>query len=126
MATKTITLELDAYEKLKAAKRPGESFSATVRRARFGPSDPTGKTILASMEGLTVRSADLAAVEYWSPGVAEARTTTPSRWSDRRVKLVDTDRVTEQLDAVYATEDSSLDPILAEIQHRMIREEPSR
>ena len=32
------------------------------------------------------------------------------------------DRVTEQLDAVYTTEDSSLDPILAEIQQRTIRE----
>ena len=39
-----------------------------------------------------------------------------------RVRLVDTDPVTRQLDAVYAAEDSSLDPILAEIQHRTIRE----
>ncbi|MDE0220221.1 MAG: antitoxin VapB family protein [Spirochaetaceae bacterium] len=83
MATKTISLELDAYERLKAAKRPGESFSATVRRARFGPSDSTGKTILASMGELTVRPADLEAVEYWSSGVEKARTTTPSRWGSR-------------------------------------------
>jgi hypothetical protein len=33
MATKSISLELDAYEKLRASKRPGESFSAVVRRA---------------------------------------------------------------------------------------------
>ncbi len=38
------------------------------------------------------------------------------------MNFVDTDRVTQQLDAVYATEDSSLDPILAEIQQRTIRE----
>ena len=35
MATKTISLELDAYEKLKRAKRGSESFSEVVRRARF-------------------------------------------------------------------------------------------
>ncbi|MFT5106681.1 MAG: putative CopG family antitoxin [Pseudoalteromonas tetraodonis] len=33
MATKTVSLELDAYEKLRAAKRGSESFSAVVRRA---------------------------------------------------------------------------------------------
>ena len=83
MATKTITLELDAYEKVKAAKRPGESFSATVRRARFGPSDSTGKTILASMDELTVRPADREAVKYWSSGAVDARTTTPLRRGSR-------------------------------------------
>ena len=35
MAIKTISLELDAYEKLRNAKRGGESFSAVVRRAKF-------------------------------------------------------------------------------------------
>ncbi len=40
MATKTITLEIDAYEKLKKAKRsPRESFSSVVRRAVF-PAEP--------------------------------------------------------------------------------------
>ena len=41
MATKTISLELDAYEKLKRAKRKGESFSAVVRRARLSEPPPT-------------------------------------------------------------------------------------
>jgi predicted CopG family antitoxin len=31
VATKTISLELDAYERLKTAKRPGESSSEVVR-----------------------------------------------------------------------------------------------
>ena len=83
MATRTITLELDAFEMLKAAKRPGESLSATVRRARFGPTDSTGQTILESMDELSVRPADLEAAAYWSSGVAEARTTTPLRRASR-------------------------------------------
>lgn len=33
--TKTITLELDAYEKLRRAKRGGESFTEVVRRATW-------------------------------------------------------------------------------------------
>ena len=55
MATKTISLELDAYETLKAAKRPGESFSATVRRARFGPSDSTGRSVLTLLQNLNAK-----------------------------------------------------------------------
>ena len=46
MATKTITLELDAYEKLRLSKRPGESFTEVVRRARFEESLPTGADLL--------------------------------------------------------------------------------
>lgn len=47
MATKTISLELDAYEKLKLQKHPGESFSAVVRRADFEPKKGmTGREIL--------------------------------------------------------------------------------
>ena len=45
MATKTITLELDAYEKLRACKRPGESFSAVVRRAVFDQTPATGTSL---------------------------------------------------------------------------------
>jgi predicted CopG family antitoxin len=33
MAIKTISLELDVYEKLKRAKRGRESFSAVIQRA---------------------------------------------------------------------------------------------
>ena len=39
--------------------------------------------------------------------------------------LAQEDRVTEQLDAIYASEDSSVDPVLAEIQRRSIREDPA-
>lgn len=47
MATKTITLELDAYERLKAAKRNDrESFSMVVRRAVWPDSPMNGTAIL--------------------------------------------------------------------------------
>lgn len=57
MATKTISLELDAYEKLKRAKRSErESFSAVVRRARWDEAAATGPQVLAALE--EIRRAD--------------------------------------------------------------------
>ena len=54
MATKTISLELDAYEKLKRAKRsPRESFSAVVRRGRWAHETTTGQEVLAALETLS-------------------------------------------------------------------------
>lgn len=50
MATKTISLEIDAYERLKRAKRyPSESFSSVVRRAVFPGDSLTGADLLARM-----------------------------------------------------------------------------
>lgn len=46
MATKTISLELDAYEKLKAAKEGRESFSSVVRRCVVPGKAKTGKEVL--------------------------------------------------------------------------------
>ena len=45
MPNKTITLEIDAYEKLRAAKRGGESFTEVVRRAVIPDAAPTGKIL---------------------------------------------------------------------------------
>lgn len=45
MATKTITLELDAYEKLRQAKRGGESFTEVVRRAVLTDAPLTGSAL---------------------------------------------------------------------------------
>ena len=50
VATKTITLELDAYEKLRRAKRsPRESFSSVVRRALIPDESYTATELLEWM-----------------------------------------------------------------------------
>ncbi len=53
MATKTISLEIDAYEKLKRAKRSSrESFSEVVRRGRWSEEEGTAAGLLAALEAL--------------------------------------------------------------------------
>ena len=47
MVTKSVTLEIDAYERLRSAKRPGESISDVVRRAVFDTPAPNGAELLA-------------------------------------------------------------------------------
>ena len=47
MANKTITLELDAYEKLAAAKQGRESFSSVVRRCILPGGSRDGASVLA-------------------------------------------------------------------------------
>jgi len=83
MATKTISLELDAYEKLRRAKQEGESFSAVVRRATFGPGDARGASILGALEGLAVKPADRDALAGWEARGLPERTVSPSRWGDK-------------------------------------------
>ena len=47
MATNTIALELDAYEKLRTARKIGESLSEIVRRASFTVAPVTGESLRA-------------------------------------------------------------------------------
>jgi len=39
MATKTITIDIDAYERLKSVQKPTESFSQTIKRVIRRPVD---------------------------------------------------------------------------------------
>lgn len=80
MATKTISLELDAYEKLRRSKLEGESFSAVVRRARFDPADACGSSIISALSALTVRESDEKAVKHWEKSGLPERTSSPSAW----------------------------------------------
>lgn len=49
MASKTISLDEDAYTKLKAAKQPGESFSDVVHRL-VGPDQPELRDLVGLLE----------------------------------------------------------------------------
>ena len=51
MATKTISVDLDAYERLRKARlRADESFSQVIKRARWDESGSTGATLLRALE----------------------------------------------------------------------------
>ena len=65
MLTKTITLELDAYEKLRLAKRGGESFTEVVRRAVLVDAPLTATALRNHFQngGSGVSETYLAAVE---------------------------------------------------------------
>lgn len=60
MPVKTISLELDAYEKLRRAKlRPNESFSNVVRRAQWPDSPLTAEELAESLKKLAAARPDV-------------------------------------------------------------------
>ncbi len=63
MSIKTISLELDAYEKLRKAKRGKESFSQVVRRAHFDPPDHSGAAIIKELSAVYGRNQGMTGEE---------------------------------------------------------------
>ena len=82
MATKTITLELDAYERLRRAKRGKESFSEVVRRARFDGEASSGASILKETAALYEAGKGVPAktFKYWEETEARSKRISPSAW----------------------------------------------
>lgn len=78
MATKTISLAEDAYERLKRAKREGESFSDVVRRLTSG-------VALAEFHGAL--SEDTA--DELEELIASRRASHAERRTDRRERLLE-------------------------------------
>ncbi len=62
MAVKTITIDMDAYERLAARKRPGESFSQVIKRT-LSNERYTAANLLANMESVALSETTLGAVD---------------------------------------------------------------
>ena len=56
MPSKTISLEVDAYNRLKATRHLGESFSEVVRRITLLPAKATAADLLAEVKAGTFGS----------------------------------------------------------------------
>ena len=83
MSTKTITLEIDAYEKLRSSKGPGDSFSSVVRRAIIPERGLTGRELLAHLRerGSLLSPAELDALDG---AHAAARGEPDDPWTEMR------------------------------------------
>jgi hypothetical protein len=57
MATKTISIDLDAYERLcRARLHPDESFSRVIKRGQWKSSRSTGAALLEALEAAPIPS----------------------------------------------------------------------
>lgn len=74
MPSKTISLEVDAYNRLKATRRTGESFSEVVRRITLPPAKATAADLLSDMkDGSFGRGVDWIAVKRAVAGRRRSR-----------------------------------------------------
>jgi predicted CopG family antitoxin len=74
MPSKTISLEVDAYKRLRATRRDGESFSAVVRRITLPPAKATAADLLKEMKASTFgRGANWIAIKRAVAGRKRSR-----------------------------------------------------
>lgn len=60
MATKTISIDLEAYERLSRARlHPGDSFSRVIKRAKWESPAKTCGDLLESLAGMPVAGDDV-------------------------------------------------------------------
>lgn len=81
MATKTISIDLEAYERLRRARlAPDESFSRVIKRARWRDERKTAAGLLRALEDVPppdpavldrldeIQRTDLPPEDPWHPG----------------------------------------------------------
>ena len=85
MSVKTVTLKLEAYERLRAARSyPGESFSEVILRARWAEDTITGAQLLAryAAQGATFTLDELDELDELDATLAEQRAQLPEdKWT---------------------------------------------